>query len=99
MLFLLVKKKHYVEIKAQIDFLHLTLYMHMSCEHLVFPMELPRQNLLLFDSKSHVPEKPADLVEVNTFTDRWLGQLFYMRAAEFTEIFETMLGSGAAIEK
>lgn len=36
MLFLLVKNKHYVEIKAQIDFLHLTLYMHVSCEHLVF---------------------------------------------------------------
>lgn len=70
MLFLLVKNKHYVEIKAQIDFLHLTLYMLVSCEHLVFPMELPRQNLLLFDSQSHVPEKPADLVGVNTFTDR-----------------------------
>ena len=62
-------------------------------------MELPRQNLLLFDSKSHVPEKPADLVQVNTFTVHWLGQLFYMRAAELTDIFETMLGSEAAIEK
>lgn len=34
-MFLLVKNKHYREIKVQIYFLYLTLYMHVSCEHLV----------------------------------------------------------------
>ena len=53
MLFLLVKNKHYIEIKAQIDFLYLTLYMHVSCQHLVFEWN-SKTDLLLFDSEIHV---------------------------------------------
>lgn len=51
-MFLLVKNKHYTEIKAQIYFLYLTLYMHMSYKHLVSEWNSGTKRPLIAQKKS-----------------------------------------------